>query len=82
MDNSTTGMIPTMDVLDESKPPWWKSPPQELTNLTAIFPRIRTLRQSPGGRIRHQEKQAYLLTFNHAAANPNGSFPDITNPWY
>ena len=82
IDNPAAGTMAFMDLLDESKPPWWQHPPQELLELTPIHPRIRVLKQSAEGTSRELEQQAFILTFNTGIASPQGNFPDIKNPWY
>ena len=53
VDNPTSGTIAIMDFLDESKPPWWQNPPQELTELTPYIPTNSGATPIPG-----REKQA------------------------
>ena len=80
MDNPAAGTVAIMDLLDESKPPWWQHPPQELTELTPIHPRERVLKQNAEGQQRELEKQAFILTLDNGVANTNGNFPDLKDP--
>ena len=82
IDNPAAGTITFMDLLDESKPPWWQHPPQDLMELTPVHPRIRVLKQNAEGTSRELEQQAFILTFNIGTAHPQGNFPDTKNPWY